>query len=170
MKRKIMNKLFAIATVILPTYNMIKATNNVKGFFAKRAYNKISNKVNWGRDIRISGENFQIGENSSVGTRARIQTPLIIGNDVMMGANVKIFRENHKTDRTDIPMNCQGMTHAELLTIGNDVWICDSVIITPGCKNIGSGSILAAGAVITKDIGEYEIWGGNPARLVGKRK
>lgn len=170
MKRKLAINLFTISTMILPTYAMWRGSNHIKKFFAKKGYRHIGTNVNWGRDIRISGESFSIGNNSSVGTRARLQTPVIIGNDVMMRANVKIFRENHCTERIDIPMHAQGMTQAKELIIEDDVWLCDSVIITPGCTHIGKGAILAAGAVCTKNIGEYEIWGGNPARCVGKRK
>lgn len=170
MNKGLANKFFVLSTVLLPTYEMWRGSNNIKSFFAKKAYNNIAEKINWGRDIRITGSKFTIGDFSSVGTRARIQTPTVIGKDVMMGANVKIFRENHCTERTDIPMHSQGMTKARELVIGDDVWICDSVIITPSCEKIGKGSILAAGAVCTKNIGEYEIWGGNPAKCLGVRK
>ena len=152
MKNRWANKLFALSTLLLPTYEMWRTSNRIKSFFAKKAYNNIAEKINWGRDIRISGKEFSIGKFSSVGTRARIQTPIIIGKDVMMGANVKIFRENHCTDRIDIPMHSQGMTIPRKLVIDDDVWICDSVIITPGCEKIGKGSVLAAGAVCTKNI------------------
>lgn len=162
-------KLFVLSTMLLPPYEMWRGGNNIKSFFARKAFMHIGTNINWGRDIRISGMNFQIGNNSSVGTRARIQSPIQIGDDVMMGANVKIFRENHNTSRIDVPMHSQGMTKPVNLEIGDDVWICDSVIILPGCRMIGKGSILAAGAVCTKNIGEYEIWGGNPARLIRKR-
>ncbi len=54
------------------------------------------------------------------------------------------------------------------IVIGNDVWIGANVIILPGVK-IGDGAVLAAGAVITKDVHPYEIVGGVPARLIRKR-
>lgn len=54
------------------------------------------------------------------------------------------------------------------VTIGNDVWIGHGVTILSGIT-IGDGAILAAQSVITKDIGPYEIWGGNPAKLIRKR-
>jgi chloramphenicol O-acetyltransferase type B len=52
--------------------------------------------------------------------------------------------------------------------IGNDVWIGTEAIIMPG-RCIADGAVTAARAVITKDVGPYEIWGGNPARLIKKR-
>lgn len=56
----------------------------------------------------------------------------------------------------------------EPVVIGNDVWIGANVIILPGVK-IGDGAILAAGAVITKDVGSYEIVGGIPAKIIKYR-
>ena len=66
-------------------------------------------------------------------------------------------------------MRLQGASEFSPLVIGNDVWICDNVIITPSCCNIGDGSILAAGAVITKDVDPYTVVGGNPARVIKHR-
>lgn len=53
-------------------------------------------------------------------------------------------------------------------TIGNDVWIGNNVLIKSGVS-IGNGSIIGMGSVVTKNIGEYEIWAGNPARFIRKR-
>jgi len=53
-------------------------------------------------------------------------------------------------------------------TIENDVWIGEYAILKAGIK-VENGSVIGAGAVITKDIGPYEIWAGNPGRLIGKR-
>lgn len=52
--------------------------------------------------------------------------------------------------------------------IGNDVWIGNNVLIKSGLK-IGNGSIIGMGSVVTKDIGEYEIWAGNPAKFIRMR-
>ena len=52
--------------------------------------------------------------------------------------------------------------------IGNDVWIGYESIIMPGVK-IADGAVIASRSVVTKDVGPYEIWGGNPAKLIKKR-
>lgn len=52
--------------------------------------------------------------------------------------------------------------------VGNDVWIGTDAIIMPGIK-IGSGSIIAARAVVTKDVPPYTVVGGVPAKIIGKR-
>jgi hypothetical protein len=55
------------------------------------------------------------------------------------------------------------------LQIGNDVWIANSVLIMPGCARIGDGAILAAGAVVTRDVPDFAIVGGNPAKVIRYR-
>jgi chloramphenicol O-acetyltransferase type B len=52
--------------------------------------------------------------------------------------------------------------------IGNDVWIGVEVMIMPGLK-IADGAVIGARSLVTKDVGPYEIWGGNPAKLIKKR-
>lgn len=52
--------------------------------------------------------------------------------------------------------------------VGNDVWIGYNTVFMPGV-HIGDGAIIGTNALVTKDVGPYEIWGGNPARLIRKR-
>ena len=54
------------------------------------------------------------------------------------------------------------------VTIGNDVWIGLNVTIMSGVS-IGDGAVIAAGSIVSKNIGDYEVWGGNPSRLLKKR-
>lgn len=53
-------------------------------------------------------------------------------------------------------------------SIGSDVWIGNRVMIKAGVK-IGNGAVIGMGSIVTKDVGEYEIWAGNPARMIRKR-
>lgn len=55
------------------------------------------------------------------------------------------------------------------LSIGDDVWIGDRVTVLSGCKTIGRGAVLAAGAVVTRDVPAYAIMGGVPAKLIKMR-
>lgn len=52
--------------------------------------------------------------------------------------------------------------------IGHDVWIGNYCLIKGGVR-IGNGAVIGMGSVLTKDVGEYEIWAGNPAKLIRKR-
>lgn len=53
-------------------------------------------------------------------------------------------------------------------TIGNDVWIGNKVLIRAGVT-IADGAVIGMGSVVTKDVGPYEVWAGNPARMIKKR-
>lgn len=168
MMQKICKAAFYIADAVLPAYNHCHWGNKVKNIFAKGAFAYVGKNVNWGKQLNIASD-FRIGCNSGVGDNARIANKVTIGNDVMIGKNLVIHTRNHKTDRVDVPMRLQGMSEFSPLVIGNDVWICDNVIITPGCCNIGEGSILAVGAVVTKDVEAYAVVGGNPAKVIKYR-
>lgn len=90
-----------------------------------------------------------------------------IGDDVIIGPNVSIFSENHEFSRRDIAINRQGMRRAPV-RIGDDVWIGAGVTILPGVT-IGNGCVIAAGAVVTRDISEFLVAGGVPARVMSAR-
>ncbi len=114
------------------------------------------------------GENIRIGNNSDIGIDCQIWGTVCIGDDSFMGPEVVIRTNNHKFDRTDIPMRIQGFTEEQPVTIGDDVWIGQRAIILPGVR-IGDHAIVGAGAVVTKDVPAGAIVGGNPARIIRMR-
>lgn len=64
--------------------------------------------------------------------------------------------------------SCHEFKTSEETTIGNDVWLGAGVTVLSGVK-IGNGAVVGAGSVVTKNIGDYEIWAGNPAKCIRKR-
>lgn len=118
---------------------------------------------NVGNSLKI-GDNVGINHYCFIGVRGDI----IIGNNVIFGPRVNIFSENHNYDDLDIPIKHQGVTK-DKTEIGNDVWIGANVSIMSGVK-IGDGCIIAAGAVVTKDLPEFSIVGGVPAKIIKNRK
>jgi maltose O-acetyltransferase len=116
-----------------------------------------------------SGRNISIGDNSGLGYGVRIGGKVTIGKDVMMGHDCIIWTLNHKFDRTDIPMTEQGFYPEEPVVIGDDVWLGARVIILAGVK-VGNHAIIAAGAVVSKDVPEWAIVGGVPAKIIKMRK
>ena len=115
-----------------------------------------------------SGKNLRIGKCSGIGINAQLQTPLEIGIYVLMGPDVVIFTKNHNSSDLNKPIGVQGMTEPRKVTIGNDVWIGQRVMIMPGVT-IGDGSIVGAASVVTKDVPDYAIVAGNPARIIRYR-
>lgn len=109
-----------------------------------------------------------LGDYSGIGIHAKLYGEVHIGTHVMMGTDVTIITRNHRYARTDIPMMEQGFEKERPVTIGNDVWIGDRVLILPGVT-VGDGSIIAAGAVVTKDVPPYTIVGGVPAKKLADR-
>lgn len=91
-----------------------------------------------------------------------------IGNDVMVASHCVINTVSHHSNRIDIPMNHQG-TYCEQVIIEDDVWIGTAVVILQGVR-IGHGSIIGAGAVVTRDIPPFSIALGVPARVTGNRR
>lgn len=141
-----------------------KQFRNVCG---KLIFNKCGNNVNFYKFAHINPE-IEIGNNSDIGYKSAIYGKCIIGDNVMMAPEVKIYTRNHRFDRKDIPMIKQGTTPVKPVIIGNDVWIGSRVIILPGVT-IGDGAIIGAGSVVTKDVPPYSIFAGNPAKFIRER-
>ena len=115
-----------------------------------------------------SGSGIRLGNNSGLGINCSVHGPLTIGENVMMGPDVVILTHTHNIERTDIPMGEQGSKIADVI-IGDDVWIGMRSIIMPGVK-IGKGVVIGAGAVVTKDVPDYAVVGGVPAKIIKYRK
>lgn len=90
-----------------------------------------------------------------------------IGNDVSIAHATTIMSSEHNYDSIDIPIKDQGGTLIKT-TVSNDVWIGAKAIILAGSK-INKGSIVAAGAVVTKEVPQNVIVGGVPAKLIKNR-
>lgn len=116
-----------------------------------------------------NGFNMEIGDYSGIGERCVVPNNTIIGKYVMMAPEVHIVANNHNFSDTSKPMCEQGSPERPPVTIiEDDCWIGVRVIMTPG-RHVRKGSIVAAGAVLTKDFDNYSIVGGNPAKLIRKR-
>jgi maltose O-acetyltransferase len=140
-----------------------------KEFFIRKIFKSCGTNVNVARGARFgNGKDIVIGDNSGIGMYCKVPNNIIIGEDVMMGPNVIIFGSNHIFDSTEIPMRKQGMKKYLPFVIEDDVWIGSNVIVMPGLK-IKKGTIIGAGAVVTKIFPEFSIIGGNPAKLIKSR-
>jgi maltose O-acetyltransferase len=111
----------------------------------------------YGRNIEF-GDNVYLNFNCVILDVAKV----IVGSNVLFGPSVQIYTASH-------PINAQarqdGQEFGKEIRIGNGVWIGGSAVLCPGIT-IGDNSIVAAGAVVTKDVPANVIVGGNPARII----
>lgn len=92
---------------------------------------------------------------------------LKIGSDVLIAAHVTVIPANHKFDRIDTVIRKQGESRKGIV-IGDDVWIGTGARILDGIT-IGTGCVIAAGAVVKDDLPPYTVAAGVPARPIKKR-
>lgn len=101
-----------------------------------------------------------------------------VGRYASIGPGVAAYRRNHPLDRLSLHPYFYNPQHGAKATadvataaldIGADAWIGAGAIILPGCLRIGRGAVVAAGAVVTRDVPDYALVAGNPARVVRYR-
>jgi acetyltransferase-like isoleucine patch superfamily enzyme len=110
-------------------------------------------------------QNITIGKGTIIGDHAFLdgRAPLVIGSHTAIASHILIYNAQHNIHSPDFEAIIKPVE------IGDYVFIGPRVTILPGVK-IGNGAIVAAGAVVTKDIPSYQIWGGIPAQKIGDRK
>ncbi|MEY8330076.1 DapH/DapD/GlmU-related protein [Lachnospiraceae bacterium 48-33] len=108
------------------------------------------------------GKNIKIGKNVFINSGCHFQDQggITIGNDVLIGHNVVLATINH-----DLAPSQNRKNHYAPVTISNNVWIGSNATILPGVT-IGEWAVVAAGAVVTKNVEPYTVVGGNPAKLI----
>ena len=152
-------------SIVVPGARLWRA---VRYWICRPLFAQCGENVNIDRDASFVPRTVSIGSNSNIGKKAWIGSGTRIGMNVMMGPEVLIYTSNHCTYRTDIPMIQQGYGPVAPVDIGDDVWIGARVIILPGVT-VGSGSVLGAGAVISRDVPQGAVVVGNPGRVVRYR-
>ncbi|MDY6822645.1 MAG: acyltransferase [Thermodesulfobacteriota bacterium] len=140
---------------------------NLRALLAKLFLDKCGKKIKVRYNCDISPF-IKIGDRSEFGTRCMINSNVVIGNDVLMGPDVKILTRNHNFETTSQPINRQGRK-LDGIRIGDDVWIGANVIILPGVT-IGNHVVIGAGAVVTKDVPDLVVAGGNPSKIIKNRR
>lgn len=118
-------------------------------------------------DVRIA-PGFTAGEYSFVSRGAIIGPKVTLGRYVMFGPRVMIVGDDHVFDRAGVPTIFAGRPELRPTLIEDDAWVGAGCVIMAGVT-IGRGSIVAAGAVVTKDIPPFEIHGGVPAKKIRDR-
>lgn len=130
-------------------------------------FQKIGKNTNIAKGVRFGrGAKILLGDNSGIGENSYLVCMDIINiaNDVMIGPEVMILTGGHDYHQTDKLLREQEIITKPII-IESNVWIGARAIILPGVT-IGSGSIVAAGSVVTKNVPNNTIVGGNPAKVI----
>lgn len=148
-----------------------------------RVYPNVVTETNYGGSITV-GKNTELlygvllmtyGGNITIGERCSINPytvlyghgNLTIGNDVLIAGHCLIIPANHQFEDRNIPINLQGESKKGIV-IADNVWIGSGCRILDGVR-IGQGAIIAAGAVVNKDVPAFSIIGGVPAKILKNR-
>lgn len=134
-------------------------------------------KITAGQLFCKAGKNFSVGRGANFGDGSRIELSeyanlgprfsltglgkVRFGEHIMMGYECMFITTNHKY----LPGGGYGPDESRDINIGSHVWFGHRVIVLPGV-NIGNHAVIGAGAVVAKDVPDYGVAVGNPARLV----
>ena len=109
-----------------------------------------------------------MGDYARIGRDCELHGEVHLGDHVLMAPEVVLYTVNHEHGSLDVSIDLQGDTEMRPIYVGNDVWLGRRVMVMPGV-HIGDHSVIAAGAVVTKDVPPYSIVGGVPGRVIGSR-
>jgi len=143
----------------------------IRYIYYKRKCPSLGKRVRIFEDVvLVNAENIRIGRSTFINRSTLIhgRGGVSIGENVLIGPGVFITSTNHGYRRRDKIIQEQGF-ESQKITIEDDVWIGARSIVLPGVR-IRRGAVVAAGGVVTKDVDEYTVVGGNPAGLIATRK
>lgn len=108
--------------------------------------------------------NVMIGNYTRIGLHNTVIGPVTIGNHVNLAQGITVTALNHNFKDTDKRIDEQGIS-TDPVTIEDDVWIGANAVVLPGVR-IGNHSVVAAGAVVTKDVPPHSLVAGVPAKVI----
>jgi acetyltransferase-like isoleucine patch superfamily enzyme len=116
--------------------------------------------------IESIGGNIRIGKRSGVGDFSNLygQGGVDIGEDVMIASGCRIVPTNHGIDDPSLPISRQPSS-SKGIKIGNGTWVGTNVVILDGVS-IGIGAVIGAGSVVTRNVPDYAIVAGVPAKIL----
>lgn len=105
-----------------------------------------------------------IGDYTRIGLHNTIIGPVTIGNHVNLAQGITVTSLNHNFEDKEKRIDEQGVSTTPV-TIGDDVWIGANAVILPGV-HVGQHCVIAAGAVVTKDVPDHSLVAGVPAKII----
>ncbi|MFF5399272.1 maltose acetyltransferase domain-containing protein [Peribacillus butanolivorans] len=134
----------------------IELLRELFGFSGKKIYIEPSFRCDYGYNITV-GENFYANFDCVILDICEVR----IGRDCMLAPGVHIYTATHPLD----PFERSCVEYGKPVTIGDNVWIGGRAIINAGIT-IGNNAVVASGAVVTTDVPDCAVVGGNPAKII----
>ena len=164
--------------MIIKLLNILwKVWDRLLMFFAKASFSKIGKGcVFHPTNSDFNYSKISLGDDVQIGNNARFwatESGIKIGNHVTFAPSVSIIAGNHRYDLvgkwiTQYRISDKRLEDDLPVIIENDIWVGTNVTILNGVK-VGRGAIIAAGAVVNKEVPPYSIVGGVPSRVIGHR-
>jgi len=140
-------------------------SHRVRNYFYRRAGLVLpgTSSIHWRAEF-YAPDRIEVGEHCTIGDSAFLdgRSGLSIGDCVNLGSHVTVYTRQHDVNSPDF-----AETGAPV-SIGDHAWVASHAIVLPGVT-IGEGAVVAAGAVVTKDVPPFAMVAGNPARFVRER-
>ncbi len=147
----------------------------VRGVRLKIYKFKSKGRLSWGENCwigpsaRITSPNFcKLGNNVGTGADLIVESDLTVGDDVLISSRVAFISDDHKFEDPDTTVFWNGRREDCAVVLGGDNLIGHGVIVI-GPVTIGKGCIVGSGAVVTKDLPEYTVCVGMPAKPIRAR-
>lgn len=155
---------------------MLYLVKEIRWFLSRVLFRITHTKISYGRGLKMAFRvsksrkaRVTLGNNVFVDTGTHFGCSLKVGDDVMIARNCAFVGGDHVIpEDTSLKLNSTGRDRVSPIVIEDNVWLGHGVIILAGVK-IGTGSIIGAGSVVTKDVDSNVVMAGCPAKVLKKR-
>ena len=159
-----------IIEILIRSLYPSRVLNRVKRFILLKGGAIINKNVSIDVGVIIRNlSDLSVGENCVISAYCVLicKGGLEIKNNVLIGYGTKILTQNHDISDKESLIRFSGHNYGRVV-IHDNVWIGANAVILPGVE-IGEGAVIGAGAVVTKNIPAYTVYGGVPAKLIKER-
>ncbi len=146
-------------------------SNRIKAALLRWRGATIGEGIKIWRDVMVDDyRKLSIGDNVAISRSAMFVTlgGVSLGNNVIISFGCKILSAGHRIPPVGEAIRSSGIEIAPVV-IEDDVWVCAGAIVLPGVT-VGTGAVVAAGAIVNRDVPPYSIVGGTPARVLRMRE
>ena len=165
--KKAIGRLVYAVGGILPhgTYQQFPVSQAVRRCAGRLLFDSAGKKLNIGRKCRLSNH-ISMGDLSGLGDESYVSGTLKIGNSVLIAPKCAFLGLEHVFDEETLE---NIGSESKPIVIGDHAWIGFGSTVLAGVT-IGKYAIVGAGAVVTKDVPDYAVVGGVPAKIIKKRR